>query len=625
MEFLPMRDFSEFCENLTDIRGKFQKWDSCERTVALYYLMSGLPFANARFLQYTLEHCITSVLNTELRTLERNANDIKFISTIQWDRPHTAITRLLAVLPLLKPGNREVADLYLAIIRKVLSELVTLPNSRAYNDCVELMSYVFVHPAFDKDDKKSFKLLLKKMMNKSGLFANIEGFGYTSVNEQSSDDSVSPNTEVNIERLARRSNSLTPAQSDSHESLGYSSGVWSSQENLVIPQKPRSYSLSCDPTVPPAPLTSSSSDTRLHDMQQSQQPISKGIIFWLKSLRLHKYSWVFANLNYEQMIALTDEQLQAAGITKGARHKLLISIAKLRERSSMLTQLETEVLNGADLAVALRKLKTILQSPLQTNANEDLPSQFVKVMGKACTQLLMVRHPPDDCVSQFTWLCDRAETLDAFNGEHKRRLGMWKSQLCRAGFNTNTSVQRNNYNSSHNRNGNKANYYGSTSKFQNNHQSTNTNGYNHKSSSYPNMHTKQQQGQPGSTRTSLNNLCPPTAPPLPSICTISTNSNNSHQTPSPSSTSSTSPSSILSNCSLLKATVVTTVPLPTTQPQQVRFRNPAGGGGTNGVTKSQSEQQNGRTDNHNRKDKSVDIESSLENLCLQMMEHALGP
>lgn len=384
-----MRDFSEFFEHLTDIRGKFQKWDSCERTVALYYLMSGLPFANARFLQHTLEHCITSVLNPELVALERNANDLNFIINMQWDRPQNALHRLLTLLPLLRPGNRDVADRYLIIIRKVLQEMVSLPHSRADNDCIELMSYVFVHPAFDKEDKKSFKLLLKQMISdKSGLY-NIEQLGCTNLNEQSSDDSVSPNTEASIDRMQRRSNSLTPAQSDSHESLGYSSGVWSSQENLSIPQKPRSYSLSCDPTVPPPSLTSSSSDTRLHDLQQTQQPISKGIIFWLKSLRLHKYSWVFANLNYEQMLALTDDQLQAAGITKGARHKLLISIAKLRERSSMLTSLETEVLNGSDLSIALRKLKTILQSPLQTHANENLPAQFVKVMGKGIINLFI--------------------------------------------------------------------------------------------------------------------------------------------------------------------------------------------------------------------------------------------
>lgn len=82
------------------------------------------------------------------------------------------------------------------------------------------------------------------------------------------------------------------------------------------------------------------------------------------------------------MLNLTDESLQTIGITKGARHKLLLSIAKLKERGLTLAELETEVMNGGDLLNALKKLKGILQSPLQVTSGEDLPMQFVKVMGK---------------------------------------------------------------------------------------------------------------------------------------------------------------------------------------------------------------------------------------------------
>jgi hypothetical protein len=40
------------------------------------------------------------------------------------------------------------------------------------------------------------------------------------------------------------------------------------------------------------------------------------------------------------MLALTEEQLAAQGVTKGARHKIIISIRKLRERYNTLCQLE---------------------------------------------------------------------------------------------------------------------------------------------------------------------------------------------------------------------------------------------------------------------------------------------
>lgn len=447
-----MDSFHEFCENLQQMRMRFQKWDNCERTVAIYYLMVGLPFANARFLQHALQQCIADVNSQETQSLERNANDPLFIRSLINERPQVALSILLSHLPLLQPGNRDTAEAYILTIRKVISEFIS-PPFKIYNDCVEIMSYVFIHPAFEKDQKKAFKQILKQILQR----VSPDNHVHSPVNE-SSDESVSPNPEIsaiiiNNNRLNRRSNSLTPAQTSSHESLAPGQD-WSSQENLTLQStKPRSYSLSNDNNLPLnlTSLQSSSSETRLQDLQtMNNMPIMKNIVSWLKSLRLHKYSWVFNNLTYEQMLDLTDESLQAIGITKGARHKLLISIGKLKERSTMLTELETEVMNGGDLLNALKKLKSVLQSPLQVTAGEDLPSQFVKVMGKGkciisityinltnlifflvCTQLLMLRQPSDECLTLFSTLCERAELSDAFSGEQKRRLTLWKGQLGR--------------------------------------------------------------------------------------------------------------------------------------------------------------------------------------------------
>lgn len=61
---------------------------------------------------------------------------------------------------------------------------------------------------------------------------------------------------------------------------------------------------------------------------------------WLKALRLHKYIWLFAQLSYDEMIALTEEKLEAAGVTKGARHKIILSITKLKDRYNTLCQME---------------------------------------------------------------------------------------------------------------------------------------------------------------------------------------------------------------------------------------------------------------------------------------------
>lgn len=565
---MEMRDYSEFCEQLNEMRIRFHKWDSCERTVALYYLMVGLPFANAKFLKHALEQCISVANTAEAQTLERNANDPAFISNLLSERRQIALSSLLTHLPLLKPGNKEVADCYLNIIKAVLTEFIT-PPFKIYNECVEIMSYVFVHPAFDKEDKKSFRQLLRHVLNR----VTPENFIHSPVNE-SSDESVSPNPEqcifnTNTSRLNRRSNSLTPAQTSSNENLNPAIDVWSSQENLQQSSKPRSYSLSNDKTFPlhTTTLQSSSSETRLQDLQTlNNSPAMKSIVSWLKSLRLHKYSWVFNNLTYEQMLSLTEESLQSIGITKGARHKLLLSIGKLKERSTMLMELETEVMNGGDLLNALKKVKSVLQTPLQVTSGEDLPSLFVKVMGKVCTQLLMRRQSSEECFLLFISLSERVENSDVFNEEQKRRLSMWREQIIHVNH-IPSYAQRQQNNNSYRNHGIPSPYLSPAA------DNTIQHIYSQKSSSYPNM---QKNSGAAAHRHSvgsiaLSNIFQSTTP-IPNMqligCETQQNSNGYH----------------------------------------VRFQD------------VELEAKNKKT-----LLKNVDIESSLESLCLQMMEHALGP
>ncbi|KAJ1764949.1 Flap-structured DNA-binding and RNA-binding protein, partial [Coemansia sp. RSA 1843] len=63
--------------------------------------------------------------------------------------------------------------------------------------------------------------------------------------------------------------------------------------------------------------------------QQQQQEIVdlelvKDIPAWLRSLRLHKYTDCFANMSWADVVSLSDEQLQAKGVSAlGARRKML--------------------------------------------------------------------------------------------------------------------------------------------------------------------------------------------------------------------------------------------------------------------------------------------------------------
>ncbi len=65
------------------------------------------------------------------------------------------------------------------------------------------------------------------------------------------------------------------------------------------------------------------------------------------------------------MLALTDEQLELQGVTKGARHKIALSIQRLRDRPALLAQLEKEVVDTGNVHNALNELKTVLSTPIK--------------------------------------------------------------------------------------------------------------------------------------------------------------------------------------------------------------------------------------------------------------------
>ncbi|KAG7483180.1 Smaug-like 1 isoform X2 [Solea senegalensis] len=192
---------------------------------------------------------------------------------------------------------------------------------------------------------------------------------------------------------------------------------------------------------------------------------------WLKSLRLHKYAALFSTMTYDEMMSLTEEQLESQKVTKGARHKIVISIQKLRERQNLLRSLEKDVLEGSNLRAPLQELHQMIVTPikalsgseeaslqrcLQSSegksaapgshltaggggeaesgtsviAEGDLPGQFTRVMGKVCTQLLVSRSDEDN-ISSYLQLIDKCLIHESFTETQKKRLLSWKQQVQR--------------------------------------------------------------------------------------------------------------------------------------------------------------------------------------------------
>ncbi|XP_038124872.1 protein Smaug homolog 1 isoform X1 [Cyprinodon tularosa] len=277
----------------------------------------------------------------------------------------------------------------------------------------------------------------------------------------------------------KRSVSLTPPISGpNNQPLGH---VWLSQEDLRTSRGPAPDHA---PLSPQSSIASSGSggsehlddaglggSSSLHRNSFHEDGSGmRDVPAWLKSLRLHKYAALFSTLTYDEMMSLTEEQLEAQKVTKGARHKIVISIQKLKERQNLLRSLEKDVLEGGNLRTPLQELHQMIITPIKAFsggeesslqrsvmnpetkrssdsnlsgggggeaesgasviAEGDLPGQFTRVMGKVCTQLLVSRSDEDN-FSSYLQLIDKCLIHESFTETQKKRLLSWKQQVQR--------------------------------------------------------------------------------------------------------------------------------------------------------------------------------------------------
>ncbi|XP_038071436.1 protein Smaug homolog 1-like isoform X2 [Patiria miniata] len=271
-----------------------------------------------------------------------------------------------------------------------------------------------------------------------------------------------------------RSHSLTPPNSCSNTPSPQPPSDWPSEEELE-PRTSRSLSLPLEhaPLSPQSSTASSGSSTEAHGEDGlwcyggGHQALQKRNSFleensgmrdvpsWLKSLRLHKYSGLFQQMTYEEMMLLNEGKLESMNVTKGARHKIVLSIQKLKERQLMLHNLEKDIVSDnspGNLRNALNEVKSMLNTPIkvydpQESSSEDatssqpaedgeretkegdFPGQLTRFMGKMCTQVLVAKRPDEDNVSLYLALLDKCLNHEAFTAAQKKRFVSWR-QSC---------------------------------------------------------------------------------------------------------------------------------------------------------------------------------------------------
>uniref|UniRef100_A0A3B3QHK0 Sterile alpha motif domain containing 4B n=1 Tax=Paramormyrops kingsleyae TaxID=1676925 RepID=A0A3B3QHK0_9TELE len=418
----------------------FKSWNECEQTVALLSLLKRVSRTQARFLQIFLEHLLADC--TEIHILEAEANNAAIVSQWHHEPTEKVVSLLLSHLPLLQPRNSEAKCEYMKLLQKVLSH--TIESSLFVEESRQLLSYALIHPATSLEDRTSLAMWLNHLEEhlSTGYMPMRPPVGpYHS--RQGSDEWVcSEASDPGHAWQGKPTSSSSSGSQNGHLSFHGPSGV-------------------------PSPINSVCTGT------------NTDVPAWLKSLRLHKYAALFSQMTYEEMMILTEQHLESQNVTKGARHKIALSIQKLRERQCVLKSLEKDILDGGNLRSALQELQQIIITPIkayslpvtaqkeadpkatssekgskssedkdaaaegfQSNnppacdgestvapiSDGDIAGQFTRVMGKVCTQLLVSR-PDEENISCYLQLIEKCLMHEAFTDTQKKRLSSWKQQV----------------------------------------------------------------------------------------------------------------------------------------------------------------------------------------------------
>lgn len=423
-----------FSDQVSILSNWFKNWNECEQTVALYSLLKKVQKSQAKFLARCLEHGLRDC--HELGPIEEKANDADFISGLLLVSDQEKIINILLThLPLLKPGNDFVKAQYLKLLPKVLE--FSVERSLFLQECRQLLSYSLIHPAFDNDERTSLTSWMEHLDDR-----------LIPENASKNGDEYEANKDVNGNQLWKDDPALM-SQSERSPVLWQPSEVNSNNSKSSLSPVHR---LDEAEFVNPADSTKPSEETSVIEIDFNP---------WLKSLRLHKYTGFFNSMAYEEVMGLTEEKLSQRNVTKGARDKILLNVKKLHERYDRLQALEKEIGGGGSIRNALNELKNMICTPIvpfesslqslvdpedptpaeavnmnptivSASKNEvkpgDIPAQFTKVLGKACTQLLISR-PDKDNILVYMNLLEKCMQHKAFTSQQNKRLSTWKTQM----------------------------------------------------------------------------------------------------------------------------------------------------------------------------------------------------
>ncbi|CAJ0941327.1 unnamed protein product [Ranitomeya imitator] len=457
----------KFRDQVSTLSEWFKGWNECEQTVALLSLLKRITRTQARFLQLCLEHSLSDC--SEIHILETEANSAALISQWHQESKEKVISLLLSHLPLLQPRNTEAKCEYMKLLQKVLA--YTTESNLYIEESRQLLSYALIHPATTLDDRNSLALWLNHLEERMSAGYSRHGTHM----RQGSDEWQAPGDPSMGEsghswhEKPMRENGLMPFPSSSSVPSAIQNVGGSSVLSCQIHPSPLKRSMSLIPTSQQssnewggseeASSVASSGSEQTEELGSGRNTFQedgsgmKDVPSWLKSLRLHKYASLFAQMSYEEMMMLTEQHLESQNVTKGARHKIALSIQKLRERQSVLRSLEKDILEGGNVRNALQELQQVVITPIkfyrpnqtdstsseQTSQRRPNPDSASKgsdenepPTGLTADGFQQQSTPTGDLETSLPPIADGdipGQLTRAFTETQKKRIGSWKQQI----------------------------------------------------------------------------------------------------------------------------------------------------------------------------------------------------
>ncbi|KAJ1347968.1 hypothetical protein KIN20_003165 [Parelaphostrongylus tenuis] len=201
------------------------------------------------------------------------------------------------------------------------------------------------------------------------------------------------------------------------------------------------------------PSTISCSPSRTPPTFDLLKPGMREVPAWLKSLRLHKYTAMFAELSYEQMMALDEAELEKRNVTKGARKKILQSIQKLRNRAADLRALHEQLSLAHPercLRCAISSLRQMIATPmipytpvagessdsidglasLSCISEQNVPGLIFNLLGEVQRAVFVSGRQPMDIEYEYLLMLftifDKLCNNEAFTPMQRQRVHQWK-------------------------------------------------------------------------------------------------------------------------------------------------------------------------------------------------------